>query len=363
METRTYTKNELKEFIRSGFFNNLDKIPISKLRALSQVNNPRASENDILLVVQYDENRLAGYLGVLPDYLFGNGQKEKIGWLTCFWIDEKYKSMNVAASLFLRVIRAWEQKIFITNIVPWLEPVYQKTKIFQPSVYKSGFRGYMRFNLSEILPPKKPVFQKITSFLKIIDCVFNWLHDIRLSSFKKYNLEEVNYGYLSRLDDECAAFIDLYNQKYWNRRGKDEINWILAYPWLIQGAKDYDSKRYYFSSVSKRFFYQLIKFTGNDKKIKGLMLICVREHNITVPYVFSDGTGINDMSRLLINTMLELKISMITVYNDELTRSLKKIKTPFYFNKEVKKPFLISKKFDFVNNLNFQDGDGDCAFY
>jgi hypothetical protein len=363
LETKTYTKKELAELINSDQFYNLINLPISKQRAISQINNPRASENDVLLVVVYDENKVAGYLGILPDYLFWENNKEKVGWLTCFWVDDEYKSRNVAANLFLRVIRAWDKKIFITNIVPWLEPVYQKTNIFQPTIYKKGFRGYLRFNFSEILPPKKKIFENIIPILKTIDFTLNLIHDIRLSLFIKHKYNNVRYEYLSTIDEKTVDFIDIHKIKYWNQRGKSELEWIMQYPWIIQGAKkDYNSSRYYFTSLCKRFYYQLVRFSVN-KDLIGVILISIRENNLSVPYVFVETRNIDEISKFLINTMIELRLNMLTTFNYDLVCSIDKIKSPFYFKKVVKKPYFIFKKFEFIKDLCFQDGDGDCAFY
>lgn len=364
METRTYTKRELKEFIYSDFFNNLESIPISFNRAISQINNPRADEEDILLVVQYDNNQMVGYLGALPEHIFSEQEKEKCCWLTCFWVAEDYKSKNVAANLFLRIIRAWDQKILITNIVPWLEPVYQKTKIFQPTIFKSGLRAYLRLNLADILPPKKSFFGKIKPILKSIDWLLNLIIDIRLSITKPLKLEDVNIEFISQIGKKESLFINNIKHKYWNQRGAEEINWIIKHPWIIEGAKeDKNSKRYYFSSINKTFFYQIIKLTNLNNEIIGIVLINIREKNLSIPFIFAEKDIYSDICRVLINTMIYHKLSMITTYNEDLAYELKKISAPFCFRKEIKKPYLLAKKFPWITELKFQDGDGDAAFY
>lgn len=364
METKAYTKNEMNELINSEKFYNLINIPISLQRAVSQINNPRATDDDVILVVVYDENKAVGYLGVLPDFLFWENNKEKFGWLTCFWVDDEYKSKNVAANLFLRVIRAWNKKIFITNIVPWLEPVYQKTNIFQPTIYKNGLRTYMRFNFSEILPPKHKFFSNIAPILKTVDLFLNLVHDIRISIFGKYKLNNIRLEYINSLDEKTTSFIDAYKKKYWNQRGKPELDWIRQYPWIIQGAKnDFNSTKYYFTSLSKRFFYQTVRFSNNNNDIIGVILISIRDNNLNVPFVYVNLSNKDTIIKFLINTMIELKLNMLTVFNDDLISSAKNVRSPFYFKKIVKKPYFISKQFEFIKELNFQDGDGDCAFY
>ncbi len=363
METKTYTRQELKEFINSDFFEELRNIPISRHRALSQINNPRASDNDILLVATYDDKKLAGYLGILPDLLFHEDSTEKVGWLTCFWVDNDYKSKNIAASLFLRVIRAWNQKILITNIVPDLEPVYQKTKIFQPTIYKSGYRGYLRFNLSTVLPPKNHLFRKMAPVLKLADMFLNIPVDLKLRLFKSVETGNIQYEYLQMLSKEDENFILQSHEPNWNKRGIEEINWIISNPWIIQSSMNSESQRYYFSSVSNQFFYRILRIKNIGNETIALAVLLVRNKNLTTPYLFCTDPGWMPLAKMIVNTIKEQKLDMLTTFHGTLVKTLKSIRTPFIFSKTIKKPYLISKKFEYLSALNFQDGDGDCAFY
>lgn len=362
METKAFNRLQLYEFVHSQEFKLLKNIPISFHRAVSQINNPRADDLDILLVVTFDNNQTVGYLGILPDYIFENDTIQKMGWLTCFWVDDAYKSKNIAANLFLRVIKAWDQRILITNIVPWLEPVYQKTKIFKPTIFKTGFRGYLRFNFSQILPPKRHIFGQIKPILKFIDGFLNIFQDLRLNAFSEFKLDR--YEYIDVLDKSCKDFIEFSNKKNWNKRTKTELDWILMNPWILESKNmDLDISRYYFSSIKVQFKYKVIKFYGTNSQMVGLLMVCVRDGEIRVPYIFAQKEIRSSIAKFIINLMMEMKLNMVTVFEENLANSLKNLAVPFYFKKEINKPYLISKKFQFVEELNFQDGDGDGAFY
>ena len=330
METVSFTKHSLYDFVFSERYNLLTNIPISKHRAISQINNPRANDKDIILVVQFDGNKTVGYLGILPDYIFVDSNKEKIGWLTCFWVDENYKSFNVAANLFRRVIRAWERKIFITNIVPWLEPVYQKTKLFTPTKYKIGYRGYMRFNFAELLPPKKNFFKKVIVPLRLIDSFLNIFADFRFVFFKNRDLKDVKFEYLTSVDEISEEFINFNNKNNLIQRGSLELNWIVKNPWVLGGSKkDFNSSRYYFSSLDKRFFYQIVRFSDKTDKTIGLVIIKIRNNELSVPYVFCESKNMDTIVSFIINTMMQLKLNMTTIFNEELATSLNKVKGRF----------------------------------
>lgn len=259
-------------------------------------------------------------------------------------------------------MKSWDRKLLITNIVPWLEPVYQKTKIFVPTIYKEGYRGYMRFNSAELLSSKKSIFKKMFPVLNFGDTILNTIFDTRFVLYNKRQSGNVDVQYLKSLGDEEKTFINGFKKDSWTQRGVEEINWILRNPWILQGVKNNETERYFFSSVNKQFFYQAIRLTRNHKII-GVVILNVREKNLTIPYVFSEEKNMVEISQLIINIMLQLKLNMVTTFNGGLIESLKRIKKPFYYSKSIKKPYLISKKFEEIKELKFQDGDGDCAFY
>ena len=365
METRVFTKATLLSFIDSDYFYQLENLPINRQRAISHVNNPRAEEDDVLLVAQFDELKTVGYLGVLPDFMFHNDSKVKVGWLTCFWVDDAYKSKGVAANLFRRVIKAWDKKILITNLVPSQGPMYQKTKIFRPTQHKTGFRGYLRLNLAEILPPKRNIFNKTKGLLRFIDSSLNFFFNKRFLFYNWKDIQDIKYEYHLDVDSIPDEIIENSFINNYPRRGKAELNWIVKYPWIIEGGKkDLNSERYYFSSLNNRFFYQIVSFKDHKNNITALLLMIVRENNLTIPYVyFNNDSKPEAIAKFLIKRMIELKLNMVTTFNKTLEKALRKQRSHFIYSKQINKPYLISKNIEIPEELNFQDGDGDCTFY
>ncbi len=364
MEIKTYTRKNLGEFIRSAEFEKLTSLPISSHRALSQINNPRAGDDDLLLAVQFIGGDMIGYLGVLPDYLYQGTERIKIGWLSCFWIDEAWRSQPVAAGLFLTVMEAWEHRILITNFVPSLESLYRKSGFFQPVVTYWGVRAYLRSNLAEVLPPKSQIFVRIQPILKLADSCINLAGDLRFLFFRKYDPADIQFSFVSAMDDDMAGFIDAHQQDNATKRGKTEFEWILSYPWIKEKPKpDSESKRYYFSSVSKRFRYEFVKATKANGSLVAVMLLCIRNNNLTVPYLFADAVVLDKIAGMLGNTMVKYRLSMLTVFNTPLAERIAQLKGTFLHTRRIRKPYLISRHITPVSHLNFQDGDGDCVFY
>ena len=109
MNIVTLNKSQLLQFINSDEFNTLPNIPISYIRAVSHINNPRANENDVLLILIYLDFGLAGYLGIVPDLIFKNDKPEKIGWMSCIWVHQNARGKGLAKTL--------------TNKAPFVEAV------------------------------------------------------------------------------------------------------------------------------------------------------------------------------------------------------------------------------------------------
>jgi hypothetical protein len=363
METRTYNRRELSDFISSEAFSSLEDIPISKHRAVSQINNPRASGDDVLLVVQFDGEKMVGYLGILPDRMYKGDEPVKMAWLTSFWIHEDYRGKRIKSILFDKATGLWDQKVLITNLIPWTVAIYEKTGIFQPARDKIGIRGYLRADLAVILPPKKKWFETMKPLLKVTDFVINSFGDVRFWFFKGYDHGDIRVEQMNHIDQAMADFIDAHNKSFWHRRGKEELEWIMQNPWVLEDNKgNQDSSGYFFSTTSKRFFYRLVRFTSGNR-ITGLVLLCIRNSNLTVPFVFADRECLDEIAGELVNTMLSQKLKTVTTFQEGLACALKKLNRSFIFMKKIKRTYFIAKKLDFANTLDFQDGDGDCAFY
>src|ERR1035438_2521134 len=168
MEISYYTVNTINDLVASDRFPNLKYIPVTKHRALSHSLNPRASGEDKILFIAWENDEVAGYIGVLPDRIVQENRWEKTGWLSCFWVDPEYRGKKISSALFSKVMEAWDNKILITNMATGTINFYLRTDLFRPPLYKSGIRGYLKFNLAAILPPKKSIFRKIVPFLQLL---------------------------------------------------------------------------------------------------------------------------------------------------------------------------------------------------
>jgi GNAT superfamily N-acetyltransferase len=362
MEIKSYTTGTILEFVSSELFSKLKNIPISKHRALSYANNPRAAASDKILFVAFEDDEVAGYLGALPEKIFYRGEWKRMTWLSCFWIDPKFRGKNISKQLFSLAMQEWDNTGMITNMKPGTLKIYERMGYFHSPATRVGIRGYLRFCFSEILPPRGGVFPKIKPLLQLVDFIFNLANAIRLVFYPGYKMDPgLGYEYVEEISQEAGELINNCNQRYLIKRGKQELEWINSYPWVLEQEEDTDSRRYYFSSVSKRFFYQNVEFRNEAGTVTGFLMLSIRNNHLTVPYAFFIEGMESPLVIFLFNTMLDYQLNMLTVFHPQLSEEIRKTKSPFLFKKKVLRPYFLPKTLD-LPELAFQDGDGDCVF-
>jgi hypothetical protein len=130
---------------------------------------------------------------------------------------------------------------------------------------------------------------------------------------------------------------------------------------VLEGKEDAESRRYYFSSVSKRFFYQQVEFRNENSEVVAFLMLSIRNNHLTVPYVFYKPGLAPTLVRFLFNTMLDYQLNMLTVFHPVIAEQLRKTRSPFILKKKTLRPYFLPKTLDLLDPA-FQDGDGDCVF-
>jgi len=363
IELKLYNISELEKLINSEQFYNFKNIPISLHRAKSHFQNPRADKNDTIMIIAFKNNEIVGYMGILPDFLFST-EKVKFGWFSCFWVDENLRGEGIGTQLVEKVLSEWGGKILITEFAPLSKKLYLKTKSFEQSTFLNGIRLYNRFDLQYILPPKRNLFKQIKGLLKITDIILNSLFDIRFL-FYNQKLTTLKIKKVTTFDSETKDFINSNNTTQLFKRNAFDFEWIINNPWIINSPKiDLLNKKYYFSSVAKSFEYFCYNILNANNEIVAFLIFSKRENTLKLPYCIYKSEYLQDIILVILQQIIELKISTFTTYNNEISAQLLKQKTNSLFKKKMTREYLISNNLKDYLNSNFiiQDGDGDCVF-
>lgn len=364
IEIKAFDKVKLKALIDSPEFLRFPFLPISPHRAISHIHNPRAGERDVLLLIAFDDGNIAGYLGVLPDWIFDRkGNKHTCGWLSCMWVDEKYRGQGISKKLVSEALKAWDQKILVTEFTYAAKRLYDKTGAFKDLQIIDGIRLYIRSDLSRLLPPRGRFYQNLQPLWRVTDTVVNLLLDRRFLFFSKKHL--FHQECIDRIDDEASVFIKDRQENQLFRRTKSELEWILNYPWVISAQADEISKKYHFSSVADLFEFKPLKLRDKKGKLIALILFARRDAALKIPYCYFDPPDIDIVMDCIRWYLIHWRIKTATLFHPLLVQAFRDQKSPAIFKKTVKRHYIISKVFDQFPSSEksvIQDGDADCAF-
>ncbi|MDR0206900.1 MAG: GNAT family N-acetyltransferase [Bacteroidales bacterium] len=360
MEIISYTPTELKVLIESELYKKLEQIPISYHRAISHIQNPAVQDDDELLWAAYENEKLTGYVGVLPNYIVENQVRNKTYWLSCFWVDEKYRKENVASLLFFSLIKRCGKQLIVSNFLPNLEKMYLSIGIFKPTFYKTGSQFFCKSCFHNILPVRFPKIRFIKPLLKFGDWIINVLLFFRKMFFKPLNINSV-IAVNSNFDDEFQAFLQLLNKnRNYIERFSAHFNWIIKYPWVLQGKQDKESKRYFFSSKSEQFCYDSVKFYQNCE-LKAFLLLKIRDKKLTVSFIFSEDEMLDDVAAYILRKVRNEKLIMLTVFDDRISNKIRNHRIQYIFERLIKRAYILPKTLNITPDI-FQEGDGDNVF-
>jgi predicted N-acetyltransferase YhbS len=362
IEIKKFNPKDLNQYIHSEEFKDSAVIPISYHRAISQINNPRAHDDDVLLFVAYEEGEMAGYLGALPDdYFTKENVKVHLAWMSCLWVDPVHRGKKIAQNLIQSCFEAWDHRIILTEFTTEAGSLYQKIDFFDPWFALKGRRWYIQSDLAFILPPKHRIFHKLKPVLKVVDRSLNAIMSIRnIFDYTQNKLLEES----TNLSEEVISVLKHTHNSSGFKRSSKELTWLMQFPWVLEGENEKETQRYHFTSYSNQFNCATVYIKDSADNTCGLMIYTIRNGHLKIPY-FSHFCPPDLLSRTIQNIIKKHRVKTMTLYSQDLIAYLQKNKSIQSFSKEISRKYLISKNLSPImpsKEAMIYDGDGDCAF-
>lgn len=359
---KTYTPPQLLEFINSEEFKHLENYPITRHRALSHINNPRSNDTDKILYIAFQNNAIIGYRLIMVDAIRVEENNEKIGWYSGVWVDPKKRGQGIAKKLVELSLKDWNNNIIFQGPVVASKNLYTHTTLFN-EVFITGLRAYARFDFEHVAAAKAPSLKPFSFIFKTTDRFLNFFVD----SFSTPKKCPDRVQLVDEVDDEIVNLLQQHQSTNLFKREKIDFNWILKYPWVLSSDKvDPVSKRYYFSSIAKKFKLINAKFYNENKKMTGFVMFQIRDQHLSIQTAYfepSQTKAIIDFTYYLIR---EHKVNFFSVYHQQLVKHIQTHPHPFIFTKTLRRGFYYSKNLAhyFKKNpqLSFEAGDGDMIF-
>lgn len=356
IQLKTLNKKQLAEFVSSGDFEKYDFLPITAHRAKSHINNPKAKDEQTLLILAFENEDLAGYIGCFPDEFNIKDNRFSYAWLSTLFISEKFRGKRIAQQLLNKVFEEYNGNIAITEFTKEAESLYNKIGIFNYIEPKVGKRFYFKTDLATIIPVKKPKFKSIQPLFSIADGVFNGVVSLKNIGTKKPNFK---FEILEKPDEESTKFINQFE----SNRNTDDFKWMIENPWVLEGKKP--DERYLFSSFSQVFKYFWVKIYNENNELICCSLLLLRDGHLKISYLFSN----NNLDRFVDFLgwfVTKNKVKILTSYQTQLNEAIKNKSTfPKIYERDLERRYMFHQSL--IKNLpenfnpNFQDGDGDCV--
>jgi hypothetical protein len=212
------------------------------------------------------------------------------------------------------------------------------------------------------LPSKNKKWLKVFGLLRFIDISINFLLDAKPNQITKerYCIDE-------SIDDQTWNFIQK-NQSGNELIKKDrtDLNWVLNYPWIINKEEDVESRKYYFSSVSKNFESKVFKIFDSNNELLAIIIFSNREGQIKIPFLYTNPAFAVKSFEIFNQYLKSIKAETLTIYHSPLVKNIENLKRTFFLKKAFKRKYLITqplrKHIHKSQFLTIQDGDGDAAF-
>ncbi len=360
MEYRAITIGELKSFIKSDLYQNSKNIPITQQRALSQIQNPNASNKDIALIIAVKNKNIVGFIGALPEKLSEHPDL-KLAWNSCWWIDHA-NGQETAIPLFLQFLKAWNGHVMFRDLTPKTEAILMRLKQFEKVKKLVGYRYFLKLNSTEILKNKNPNWKYLSTVLKGIDASFNKLLNFKNRAFKK--TKSIQAISIKQMDNEAMNLIEKQNHKALFKKDKEHLNWMLQHPWVVKKSLKKPNQFYYFTDTATIFKTTFFKLYNAKKELIAVLYITNHNGLIKLPFVYFKTEELPKVVSFLYAYMFEEKAHSVFIINNDLNQYIQQHKNPFWHQKKQEKDFVIAKKLKafLPNPFDFQDGEGDFGF-
>jgi GNAT superfamily N-acetyltransferase len=365
MEIRKYTAAQLKAWTESQEYQQLENVPVSRLRVYSYVHNPRlADKNGVIAYLAFDGNELVAYRTLLPDRLLLNAQTVNLHWFSGSWVHPSQRRKGIASQLLQEIVKDKGNALGASNWAPASKKVYDKSGLFE-TLNQTGIRCYMRFDLATILEARFGKRKLNHLLLKAFDKTANVLA-YPFFAIRKYrwNKSALSFEYLHIPDNDCLNWLTRHERFEPNLRGKAEFEWICSYPWIKEAPlMSEQNSWYYFSSTAKRFNQFVVKFYYTNTCV-GFAMVTLRDGFMKVPYWYVERNFTQDAVVILLQMAQQNKTCTLTTTHPDVVSVLRTHYWGFWAKKDFQHGFFLSKELfqQLPANAFFQDGDADGVF-
>jgi hypothetical protein len=349
LEIAEYTKRDLEALLRDESFWMQPRLPITKRRVVSQVANPRADDNDTLLLTAHFKGQLVACLGVLPDQVKDPSQgRVKFGWLTAWWADKESEQRLAAMKLLFMAMKRYANRLAASSPASAAASAYLNTGQFEE--HGRCDRTYFIISMSPSTGLPGRVVRSVAGVKN------RWLYG--RSAVRR----ELRVHIPDVFDAQMESFIDHQAQE--DPFGRDSLywNWALRFPWMSSTDEDRVMQEKYTFSVFAGDFRQIPMFVSRHGRIIAFLVMTLRDHRLTLKHAYYDPADVTDVTAAVRSAVAEINPWLFVCGDAGIDARLRR-GFPFYLARKARHSAIYATKT--LPRLPWsrpQPGSGDSLF-
>ena len=345
VQYKTYTIADLRDWLLQNKENGLSQDAINRARAYAFIHNPCAKDDDVVLVVVFDENhRLVGYTGAFAeDYLEGN-VIGRFFWGSTEWLSPELRGKGIGSKMMDLIKHAVGYQSYL-GLASSVASVKLDSRQGSKIHYYPQFRLVTKSGVS--LKSKLATWH--ASF-------FNKRMKQKMSRYS-YEIRAVSY-----LDNETYQFVRAHSSNDLFLRSQDMFNWLLRFPFvqLSQDQHHLEKDNYYFKNYVGTYVINAIQVRVENTLV-GFYIVSHMDKVCTLRYLYYDTKFSNEVFASVANSLLRPGNNEIRFFESELFAFMQKHGFKSLNTKDIYQQISFTSPGDFIYNqsLHLQGGDGD----
>ncbi|WP_298496337.1 hypothetical protein [uncultured Algibacter sp.] len=317
LELITLTKSSLKDAITEDkYWNGTFQPPFSKNKAKWILENDRASNEDVIAILGYENHNIIALVYLVPDLIKSdNGKLKKIFWSQRWWVSDKYKDTVLSTYIKSVSLNACNNQVVVKFLGDGTKAYYEK----QPFIkFAKRNRYIFVFSIDHgLLINKKNSLQKVKPLLKLIDGLSRKI----IASLNKSKIKSKHFltKNVEFIDDNIWFFIEKLCLEDLVPKSKDYINWQISnnqYE-VIQDGLDKAGYKCLLNSISNKIYNinTVVKF---ENEIIGFISAYVSGNRFVIRYFVANEPYYRDCVNVMIKNFIQSKCTILQTEDTKL---------------------------------------------
>lgn len=341
-ELKIYTVKDLRKWLINNHpADGLSEHVIAPSRAWAIIHNPYVKDDDPVVSAIFENGEMAAFTAAFPEQI----NDKRYWWFTSLWCDPKHQG-----------------KGFGLIVIGSLAEVYGEEYILDRWGAQETVEIFSCLGAQTVYIPRYIFGSKInrqTAKGKLVYFVRSLQKGLHKLIEKPTRHEDYTLRYLSYIDDETYAFIQLHRNQDLFLRTQSMLNWILQYSFtqacpLIEHTLPTTP----FAPAKAQSNHIYAVQVWDDSQLVGFYIMKHTEADLHLLYLYYDAAANNKVFASIIDHAKHMRIEQVTTDNRALANHIRKnIYFPKYNVLQVH--FAYPASFHVPQEIILQYGDGD----